>query len=136
MKLNFKYILFASAAILAAVACNKSEPDNQQPNTPIAISATEAGVTKALLDNGTFNTTGNRIQVYDFVDGAETAYIDDRIGPDVEGSPLAENTAGVRIPAGIRSRGHRRAGGECLPAGPEVRLHLFHRQQGGGAAGP
>ena len=93
MKLNLKYILFASAAILAAVACNKSEPDNQQPSTPIAIKATEAGVTKALLDNGTFNTTGNRIQVYDFVDDGSTTvkHIDAYAGPDVDSnSPMHE----------------------------------------------
>ena len=82
MKVKFRYILFASAAILAAVAGNKSEPDNQQPNTPIAISATEAGVTKALLDNGTFAATGNQVQVYDYYTpaGASTSdvYINDR----------------------------------------------------------
>ena len=93
MKLNFKFILFASAAILAAVACNKSEPDNQQPNTLIAIKATEAGVTKALLDNGTFAATGNRIQVYSYANGSY--YFSDMIGPDVQGSPAAEANTDV-----------------------------------------
>lgn len=106
MKLNFKYILFASAAILAAVACNKSEPDNQQPNTLIAIKATESGVTKALLDNGTFNTTGNRIQVYDFVDDGSTTvkHIDAYAGPDVDSnSPM--HTYGTTWPFEDKSTG-------------------------------
>ena len=51
--------------------------------------------TKALLDASTFAAYGNRIQVYDYVDGSSTPYIDDRIGPDVEGSTLAGATAGV-----------------------------------------
>ena len=109
MKGILRNILIASAAILATVACNKSEPDNQQPNTPIAISATEAGVTKALLDNGTFAATpetkaliesedafseaGNRIQVYAYANGGY--YFSDMIGPDVTGSPAAEATDGV-----------------------------------------
>lgn len=95
MKVKFRYVLFASAAILAAVACNKSEPDNQQPNTPIAISATEAGVTKALLDNETFKADGVRLQIYDFVGESNVPHINDRIGPDVKGSALAESTEGV-----------------------------------------
>ena len=49
--------------------------------------------TKSLLDANTFSTAGNRIKVYDYVDG--TAYIDDQIGPDFSGSPLAEATDGV-----------------------------------------
>ena len=96
MKGYYRHILAATAVLLTTAACNKNEPDGpQQVNAPIAISATEAGVTKALLDNGSFAANGNRLKIYDFVDGAATAYIDDRIGPDVEGSPLAENTAGV-----------------------------------------
>ena len=51
--------------------------------------------TKSLLDANTFAADGNRIQVYDYVDGSSTAYIDDQIGPDVSGSPLAEATDGV-----------------------------------------
>lgn len=87
-------ILILSAVLAAAAGCTK-DPEVNTVDAPIAISATEAGTTKALLDNGTFAANGNRLKIYDFVDGAETAYIDDRIGPDVEGSPLAENTAGV-----------------------------------------
>lgn len=48
-----------------------------------------------MLDETTFATDGNRIKVYDYVDGSSTAYIDDQIGPDVSGSPLAEATDGV-----------------------------------------
>lgn len=51
--------------------------------------------TKSLLDANTFAAKGNRIKVYDYVNGSSTAYIDDQIGPDVSGSPLAEATAGV-----------------------------------------
>ena len=87
-------ILILSAVLAAAAGCTK-DPEVNTVDAPIAISATEAGTTKALLDNGTFAANGNRLKIYDFVDGAETAYIDDRIGRDVEGSPLAENTAGV-----------------------------------------
>ena len=48
-----------------------------------------------MLDAKDFATDGNRIKVYDYVDGSSTAYIDDQIGPDVSGSPLAEATDGV-----------------------------------------
>ena len=92
---TIRNILIASAVLLAAAACSKDPEQNTPVNSPITLKATEAGATKALLDNGTFAANGNRLKIYDFVDGAETAYIDDRIGPDVEGSPLAENTAGV-----------------------------------------
>ena len=95
MKLNFRNILIASAALLVAVSCNKEQRPGGNIVSPIALTATEAGTTKALLDNGTFAATGNRLQIYDFVDNAQVPYINDRIGPDVEGSPLAENTYGV-----------------------------------------
>jgi hypothetical protein len=92
MKQNFKHTLFASIAVLAAVACNKTGHDDLQPEvTPITICATESGVTKAFLDNGTFNSAGNRIQVYDFVDDGSTTvkHIDAYAGPDVESnSPM------------------------------------------------
>jgi hypothetical protein len=88
MKGYYRHILAATAVLLTTAACNKNEPDGpQQVNAPIAISATEAGVTKALLDNGSFNTTGNRIQVYSYANGSY--YFSDMIGPDVQGSPAA-----------------------------------------------
>ena len=94
MKGYYRHILAATAVLLTTAACNKNEPDGpQQVNAPIAISATEAGVTKALLDNGSFKTPGNRIQVYDFVDDGSTTvkHIDAYAGPDVESnSPMHE----------------------------------------------
>ena len=106
---SYRNILIASAVIMAAVACTKNTPDGPDPITaPISISATE-GATKALLDNGSFNTTpgtkaliesedefakeGNRIQVYSYANGAY--YFSDMIGPDIQGSPAAMGTAGV-----------------------------------------
>ena len=81
---------------MTAVACKKElHPEGNGIDRPITITATEAGVTKAMLDESTFVANGNRLQIYDFVDNAQAPYIDDRIGPDVEGSPLAENTDGV-----------------------------------------
>ena len=84
-------ILIASAVLMAAAACSKYPEQNASENTPITLKAIEAGSTKALLDNETFNATGNRIQVYDFVtDGTTTSkYIDAYAGPDVDSnSPL------------------------------------------------
>ena len=97
---NFrKHITLAAAIILSSIACEKQDtPDNVLANTPIIIGASEAG-TKALLDKGTFKTTGNRIQVYDFVnDGTTiTKHIDAYAGPDVESnSPL--HTYGITWP--------------------------------------
>ena len=90
MKLNFRNILIISALLIAVVACNKEQrPGDDFIGEPITIKATEAGVTKAMLDDWTFASNGNRLQIYDFVDNAQVPYIDDRIGPDVEGSPLA-----------------------------------------------
>lgn len=88
---TIRNILIASAVLMAAAACSKYPEQNASENTPITLKATEAGSTKALLDNETFNATGNRIQVYDFVtDGTTTSkYIDAYAGPDVDSnSPL------------------------------------------------
>ena len=85
-------ILILSAVLAAAAGCTK-DPEVNTVDAPIAISATEAGTTKALLDNGTFNTNGNRIQVYDFVDDGSTTvkHIDAYAGPDVDSnSPMHE----------------------------------------------
>ena len=109
MKSYYRNILLATAAILVAAACTKTVPEGLQvTDMQISICASE-GLTKSSLNNGTFNPTGtkslldettfatdgNRIKVYDYVDGSSTAYIDDQIGPDVSGSPLAEATDGV-----------------------------------------
>ena len=95
MKRNFRNILITSAVIMAAVSCNKEQRPDDATLSPITLTATEAGATKAMLNNSTFASNGNRLRIYDFVDNAQEAYINDRIGPDVEGSPLAKNTAGV-----------------------------------------
>lgn len=109
MKSYYRHILLTSAVLLAAAACTKTVPEGPQvTDMQINICASE-GLTKSSLNNGTFNPTGtkslldantfakegNRIQVYDYVDGSSTAYIDDQIGPDVSGSPLAVATDGV-----------------------------------------
>ena len=91
MKVNFRNILIVSAALVATVSCNKEQRPGSNIVSPIALTATEAGTTKALLDNGTFNTKGNRIQVYDFVDDGSTTvkHIDAYAGPDVDSnSPM------------------------------------------------
>lgn len=83
--------IIATAALMAAASCNKEVPENQCIAKTISISASESATTKALLDNRTFNTTGNRIQVYDFVtEGTNTVkHIDAYAGPDVESnSPM------------------------------------------------
>lgn len=80
MKVRRHNIIIAVAAALTLFACSKS--DKYLTDYPIAMSLTEAGSTKALLDATTFETTGNRIKIYDYyTDGsiAEGYYIDDII---------------------------------------------------------
>ena len=80
MKVNFRNILIVSALLIAVVSCNKEQrPGDDLVGKPIAIKATEAGVTKAMLDKRTFASNGNRLQIYDFVDNAQIPYINDRI---------------------------------------------------------
>ena len=86
MKLNFRNILVASAALLAAVACNKEQrPGYDSTGYPIQFSVTEAGTTKAMLDEETFAKAGNLIKIYDYYTPAGatapevTPYIDDHI---------------------------------------------------------
>lgn len=88
MRLFNKNILLALALLAAAQGCDKEPVTPQDTGAPIMLSAAESG-TKALLNNEAFNTTGNRIQVYDFVDNAATPHIDAYAGPDVDSnSPL------------------------------------------------
>ena len=80
-------MLIALAAISAAVSCVKEDVGRQSDY--ILIHAT-APQTKAMLEageqqNGTFYKSGNRLQIYDFVDNSAVPYIDDLIGPDVDG---------------------------------------------------
>ena len=80
MKVRRHNIIIAVAAALTLFACNKS--DKYLTDCPIAMSLTEAGSTKALLDATTFETTGNRIKIYDYYTGGsitEGYYIDDVI---------------------------------------------------------
>lgn len=80
MKVRRHNIIIAVATALTLFACNKS--DKYLTDYPIAMSLTEAGSTKALLDAETFETTGNRIKIYDYyTDGSITEgyYIDDVI---------------------------------------------------------
>lgn len=80
MKVRRYNIIIAVAAALTLFACNKS--DKYLTDYPIAMSLTEAGSTKALLDAETFETTGNRIKIYDYYTGGsitEGYYIDDVI---------------------------------------------------------
>ena len=109
MKSYYRHILLTSAVLLAAAACTKTVPEGLQvTDMQINICASE-GLTKSSLKNGTFNPTGtkslldantfaadgNRIKVYDYVNGSSTHYIEDYIGPEVPGSALAQATAGV-----------------------------------------
>lgn len=94
MKRYCRHILLASAAILAAAACAKTHiEENPSEPTQISISAVDGAATKALLDNGTFNTPGNRIMVYDMYTPAGSTtpqkHIEAVAGPDVpSNSPL------------------------------------------------
>lgn len=92
MKGYYRHILLASAVIMAAAACTKhTEYDTPETDNIIQLSATESGTTKALLNNGSFSATGNRIKVYDYVtsDGGTSKYLDTYAGPDVtSSSPL------------------------------------------------
>lgn len=86
-------------------ACKKEHRPEEDPASFIMLSATEAGSnshlkngtfnpkpgTKALLDADKFATSGNRIQIYDFVDDGSTTvkHIDAYAGPDVDSnSPM------------------------------------------------
>lgn len=73
-------ILLLTLLVAAACACHKD--DSNFTDMPITMSLTEAGSTKALLDATTFETTGNRIKIYDYyTDGSidDGYYIDDVI---------------------------------------------------------
>ena len=94
MRLFNKNILLALALLAVAQGCEKEPAGPKDTGVPIMLSATESG-TKALLENGTFNADGVRLQIYDFVGSSLKPYINDLIGPDVQGSALAESTAGV-----------------------------------------
>lgn len=79
MRKIFKNIFLAfvlpGACLLAS--CDKNNRLEQQ-GKPISVTAA-AVETKSMLDSKSFQTSGNKIQIYDFVDGAETPYINDQI---------------------------------------------------------
>lgn len=97
MKGYYRNILIRSAVLLAAVGCTKTpEVINPLADSTICLSATEAGTTKAMLDQTTFQTDGNRIMVYDIYTpaGSTTSeqYIKAVAGPDVpSNSPFHED---------------------------------------------
>ena len=95
MKLNFSNILIVSAALLAAVACNKEQrPGYDSTGYPIQFSATDAGATKAMLDEISFAKAGNLIKIYDYYTPAgatspdATPYIDDQIKSNGPGNVI------------------------------------------------
>lgn len=95
MKSYYRHILTAAAALLAVIGCTKTHEMPQNPEvSPICLSATEAGRTKALLDADKFQNENNWIRVYDILTD-QTVHINDRISQSVTGTPLAEATAGV-----------------------------------------
>ena len=82
---------------MAAAACNKEQHSGDATLSPIVLSASEAGTnsrlnkgtfseTRAMLDRTSFQRTGNRLKIYDYVGNSATAHIDDLIGPDVPGN--------------------------------------------------
>ena len=86
MKRTILNILITSAVIMAAVSCNKEQrPDRNSTDYPIEFCATEAGATKAMLDEETFAKAGNLIKIYDYYTPAgktspeTTPYINDQI---------------------------------------------------------
>ena len=84
MKRILKNTFIATSALMGLLlsSCEKSEV-KQTVDNPITIGATYTE-TKALLTNTTFNSSGNRAIIYDFVDG--NYYFSDLIGPDVDGN--------------------------------------------------
>lgn len=83
MKLFNKYLLLALSVLAVAQGCEKEPTGHKDTGAPIMLSASEVS-TKALLDNGSFNKNGNRITIYDYVDGEK--YFKDQIGPEVTGN--------------------------------------------------
>ncbi len=89
MRKLFKNTLIVTAAIVVPLlsSCQKEEVETIVDN-PIIIGASATN-TKAMLDADAFKQDGNRAIIYDFVDG--NYYFSDLIGPDVNGTPLANS---------------------------------------------
>ena len=84
-----------SVALMAAVSCNKEQrPGHDITGYAIEFSATEAGTTKAMLDETSFAKAGNLIKIYDyFTPAGETSpetmpYIDDQIKSNGPGNVI------------------------------------------------
>ena len=95
MKLNIRTIPIFLAVLLAAVACNKEQrPGYNSTSYPIQFCATEAGATKAMLDETSFAKVGNLIKIYDYYTPAgattpeTTPYIDDQIKSNGPGNVI------------------------------------------------
>ena len=95
MKLNIRTIHIFWAVLLVAVACNKEHrPGNNSTDHPIQFCATEAGATKAMLDETTFAKAGNIIKIYDYYTPAGSTtpdaspYIDDQIKSNGPGNVI------------------------------------------------
>lgn len=84
IKLTVKNIFIIFAAFLMVVACQHVDP-TPTPLGYISMVATEAGQTRALLDENTFMKSGNELQIYDIYTpkGSETPqevpYISDQV---------------------------------------------------------
>ena len=95
MNLNIRTIPIFLAVLLVAVACNKEQrPGYNSTSYPIQFCATEAGATKAMLDETTFAKVGNLIKIYDYYTPAgattpeTTPYIDDQIKSNGPGNVI------------------------------------------------
>lgn len=89
--LKVKRHILIAAALLAAFACDKTpEPWYTLTDAPIMLSATDAGTTKALLEETTFATENNQIQIYDYYTSTTGTgiYISDQIKADGSGTDV------------------------------------------------
>ena len=70
-------IFLVSILLTSILACQKE--GYTLTNIPITMSVSEAGKTKALLDESTFETPGNQLRIYDYYNGnaASNIYIND-----------------------------------------------------------
>lgn len=93
MKRLYLNIFLATVAAIAVNSCSKNSIVEPAYTKYINIAAKDAATTKALLNQTTFQTSGNRIQIIDIVDGTE--YINDLIGPDVTETPAGATAAGI-----------------------------------------
>ncbi len=75
---GFNNILITLAVALVVAGCNNEPQGIGYTDYPIILSATEQGMSRALLDEETFSATDNKIKIYDYytpVAGAAEYYI-------------------------------------------------------------